>query len=146
MKEVLLLLLLLLLLERENESRKRETNEKEEDEETRDLVDRSSGRGRGVRRPVGGRESERKRNDEEDWTRLWEHQTASGEVAAAAGPLTVCVPEKVQCPPSKAGYIGIKRAMSTISRFVLGLSLSAPDAAKRKGRRILLRAPRDEIR
>lgn len=132
MKEVLLLLLLLLLLERENESRKRETNEKEEDEETRDLVDRSSGRGRGVRRPVGGRESEKKRNDEEDWTSLG---TASGEVAAAAGPLTVCVPEKVQCPPSKAGYIGIKRAMSTISRFVLGLSPSAPDAAKRKGRK-----------
>lgn len=76
MREVLLLLLLLLLLERENESRKRETNEKEEDEETRDLVDRSSGRGRGVRRPVGGRESERKRNDEEDWTSLG---TSNGE-------------------------------------------------------------------
>lgn len=55
--------LLLLLLEKENESRKRETYEREEDEETGDRVGRSSGRGRGVRRPVGGRESKKKRND-----------------------------------------------------------------------------------
>lgn len=110
--------------EREGRGRRNEGSgrsiQAEEEEEYDDLWAEGRARGKGTTRKTG---------------RLWEHQTASGEVAAAAGPLTVCVPEKVQCPPSKAGYIGIKRAMSTISRFVLGLSPSAPDAAKRKGRK-----------
>lgn len=62
--------LLLLVLERESGSRKRETHEREEDEETRNRVGRSSGRGRGVRRPVGGRESKKKRNDEKDFGKI----------------------------------------------------------------------------
>lgn len=99
-------ILLLLLLERENETRKKKTHEREE--EAGDRVGRSSGRGREVRQSVGGRENKRKKNDEEDQTE------ASGEKAVAAGPLTVCVPEKVQCPLSKAQYwrrcTGIKRA------------------------------------
>lgn len=79
-EEVLLLLSLsLLLLERENEYRKRETDEREEDEETGDRVGRSSGRGRGVRRPVGGRESKRKRNDEEHRTSLGRSNGERGE-------------------------------------------------------------------
>lgn len=61
--------LLLLVLERESGSRKRETHEREEDEETRNRVGRS-GRGRGVRRPVGGRESKKKRNDEKDFGKI----------------------------------------------------------------------------
>lgn len=55
----------LLLLERENKTRKRKTYEREEDEET---GGRLSGRGREVQQFVGGRESKRKRNHEEDWT------------------------------------------------------------------------------
>ncbi|XP_011640628.1 transcriptional regulator ATRX-like [Pogonomyrmex barbatus] len=57
-------------VEKRNELRKRETHkreeEEEEEEETKDRVGRSSGRGRGVRQSVGGRERKRKRNDEED--------------------------------------------------------------------------------
>ncbi|KAL6433144.1 hypothetical protein ACFW04_006413 [Cataglyphis niger] len=44
------------LRERESKVWKRETREEEENEETRDCVGRSSGRGRGVRWPAGGRE------------------------------------------------------------------------------------------
>jgi len=61
---------LLLPLKRENESWKRETHERKEDEETGGRVGRSSGRGRRVQRSVNGRESKRKRNEEEDRTSL----------------------------------------------------------------------------
>jgi len=62
----------------------------------------------------------------------------SGDEAAAAGPLTVWVPEKVQCPLSKARCIGIKRVRQyPRSRFVLELSLSVLDTARREERILL---------
>lgn len=76
---------------RERESEEGNARGRGEDEEPRDCVGRSSGRGRRVRRPAGGRERKR-RGRAADF----------GKINRCAGRKLLL--EKVQCPPSEARY------------------------------------------
>lgn len=86
---------------RERESEEGNARERGEDEEPGGCVGRSSGRGRGVRRPAGGRERKR-RGRAADF----------GKINRRAGRkllLLLLLLEKVQCPPLEARYwSGIK--------------------------------------